>query len=196
AVTVCTGCCLTLCLPTGLVLDSDGVYGCCLPTGLVLDGGSDSVYGVLFIKEVLPGSVALLEGSLRPLDLVHYINGAPTLDLTLNESCRLLEISLRELTIKATRDGKPVSPGQKSISFLNNNVSPEVSTSLNDYVLGADHRETEAFSTLCPPEVTTPALFKSTTFLLLDRLTTLALHVTIATQLQALTHISIALTVL
>ncbi|XP_036792711.1 tyrosine-protein phosphatase non-receptor type 13 isoform X3 [Oncorhynchus mykiss] len=120
--------------------------------GLVLDGGSDSVYGVLFIKEVLPGSVALLEGSLRPLDLVHYINGAPTLDLTLNESCRLLEISLRELTIKATRDGKPVSPGQKSISFLNNNVSPEVSTSLNDYVLGADHRETEAFSTLCPPE--------------------------------------------
>ncbi|XP_064863694.1 tyrosine-protein phosphatase non-receptor type 13 isoform X3 [Oncorhynchus nerka] len=120
--------------------------------GLVLDGGSDSVYGVLFIKEVLPGSVALLEGSLRPLDLVHYINGAPTLDLTLNESCRLLEISLRELTIKATRDGKPVSPGQKSISFLNNNVSPEVSTSLNDYVLGADHGETEAFSTLCPPE--------------------------------------------
>uniref|UniRef100_A0A673Y2H1 Tyrosine-protein phosphatase non-receptor type 20 n=1 Tax=Salmo trutta TaxID=8032 RepID=A0A673Y2H1_SALTR len=54
--------------------------------GLVLDGGSDSVYGVLFIKEVLPGSAALLEGSLRPLDLVHFINGAPTLDLTLNES--------------------------------------------------------------------------------------------------------------
>ncbi|KAM9539338.1 tyrosine-protein phosphatase non-receptor type 13 isoform 3-T3 [Salvelinus alpinus] len=120
--------------------------------GLVLDGGSDSVYGVLFIKEVLPGSAALLDGSLRPLDLVHYINGAPTLDLTLNESCRLLEISLRELTIKATRDGKPVSPGQKSISFLNNNVSPEVSTSLNEYVYGADHRETEAFSALCPPE--------------------------------------------
>ncbi|XP_055720543.1 tyrosine-protein phosphatase non-receptor type 13 isoform X4 [Salvelinus fontinalis] len=120
--------------------------------GLVLDGGSDSVYGVLFIKEVLPGSAALLDGSLRPLDLVHYINGAPTLDLTLNESCRLLEISLRELTIKATRDGKPVSPGQKSISFLNNNISPEVSTSLNDYVYGADHRETEAFSALCPPE--------------------------------------------
>uniref|UniRef100_A0AAZ3R182 Tyrosine-protein phosphatase non-receptor type 20 n=1 Tax=Oncorhynchus tshawytscha TaxID=74940 RepID=A0AAZ3R182_ONCTS len=115
--------------------------------GLVLDGGSDSVYRVLFIKEVLPGSVALLEGSLRPLDLVHYINGAPTLDLTLNESCRLLEISLRELTIKATRDGKPVSPGQKSISFLNNNVSPEVSTSLN-----GEYLETEAFSTLCPPE--------------------------------------------
>uniref|UniRef100_A0A6Q2XZI0 Protein tyrosine phosphatase non-receptor type 13 n=1 Tax=Esox lucius TaxID=8010 RepID=A0A6Q2XZI0_ESOLU len=71
--------------------------------GLVLDGGRGSVYGVLFIKEILPGSAALLEGSLRPLDLVHYINGAPTLDLTLNECCRLLEISLRNLTIKATR---------------------------------------------------------------------------------------------
>uniref|UniRef100_A0A6Q2YTQ8 Tyrosine-protein phosphatase non-receptor type 20 n=1 Tax=Esox lucius TaxID=8010 RepID=A0A6Q2YTQ8_ESOLU len=99
--------------------------------GLVLDGGRGSVYGVLFIKEILPGSAALLEGSLRPLDLVHYINGAPTLDLTLNECCRLLEISLRNLTIKATRDGKPVYPGQKSISFLNNNINPKVSTSMN-----------------------------------------------------------------
>uniref|UniRef100_A0A6Q2XAS1 Protein tyrosine phosphatase non-receptor type 13 n=1 Tax=Esox lucius TaxID=8010 RepID=A0A6Q2XAS1_ESOLU len=75
--------------------------------GLVLDGGRGSVYGVLFIKEILPGSAALLEGSLRPLDLVHYINGAPTLDLTLNECCRLLEISLRNLTIKATRTEQP-----------------------------------------------------------------------------------------
>ncbi|KAL0965911.1 hypothetical protein UPYG_G00287730 [Umbra pygmaea] len=112
--------------------------------GLVLDGGRDSVYGVLFIKEVLPGSAALLEGSLRPLDLVHYINGAPTLDLTLNESCRLLEMSLQNLTIKATRDWKPVYPGQKSISFL--------STSMNGYLHGADCREKEALSTVCPLE--------------------------------------------
>uniref|UniRef100_A0A3P8YXX4 Tyrosine-protein phosphatase non-receptor type 20 n=1 Tax=Esox lucius TaxID=8010 RepID=A0A3P8YXX4_ESOLU len=120
--------------------------------GLVLDGGRGSVYGVLFIKEILPGSAALLEGSLRPLDLVHYINGAPTLDLTLNECCRLLEISLRNLTIKATRDGKPVYPGQKSISFLNNNINPKVSTSMNGYLHRADHRETEAFSAVCPLE--------------------------------------------
>uniref|UniRef100_A0A8C7MN50 Tyrosine-protein phosphatase non-receptor type 20 n=1 Tax=Oncorhynchus kisutch TaxID=8019 RepID=A0A8C7MN50_ONCKI len=96
--------------------------------GLVLDGGSDSVYGVLFIKEVLPGSVALLEGSLRPLDLVHYINGAPTLDLTLNESCRLLEISLRELTIKATRPARvPQGPHQVNTSLMyHKHISQEI----------------------------------------------------------------------
>ncbi|KAJ3605309.1 hypothetical protein NHX12_027358 [Muraenolepis orangiensis] len=90
--------------------------------GLVLDGGSDSPYGVLFVRDVLPGSLASAEGSLRPLDLVHYINGAPTQELTLGESRRLLELSLGDLALKATRDGKPVSPGlQKTVSFLNNN---------------------------------------------------------------------------
>ena len=71
--------------------------------GLVLDGGSDSVYGVLFVKEIMPGSVASEVGSLKPLDLIHYINGAPTQDLTLSESTRLLELSLNDLTLKATR---------------------------------------------------------------------------------------------
>ena len=69
----------------------------------MLDGGSDSVYDVLFVKDILPGSMAFKEGSLRPLDLIHYINGAPTQDLTLSESTRLLELSLDNLTLKATR---------------------------------------------------------------------------------------------
>uniref|UniRef100_A0A672Z2N5 Protein tyrosine phosphatase non-receptor type 13 n=1 Tax=Sphaeramia orbicularis TaxID=375764 RepID=A0A672Z2N5_9TELE len=73
------------------------------PLGLVLDGGSDSVYGVLFVKDVSPGSLASEEGSLRPLDLIHYINGAPTQDLTLSENTRLLGLSLDDLTLKATR---------------------------------------------------------------------------------------------
>lgn len=72
-------------------------------SGLVLEGGSDSLLGLLYVKEVTPGSVAASEGSLRPLDLIHFINGAPTHDLTLNESRRLLELSLRNLTLKATR---------------------------------------------------------------------------------------------
>lgn len=75
---------------------------CCCP-GLVLDGGSDSLYRVLFIRDVLPGSVAFREGSLKPLDLIHYINGAPTQELTLSENTRLLELSLDNLTLKATR---------------------------------------------------------------------------------------------
>uniref|UniRef100_A0A8C5BXC5 Protein tyrosine phosphatase non-receptor type 13 n=1 Tax=Gadus morhua TaxID=8049 RepID=A0A8C5BXC5_GADMO len=71
--------------------------------GLVLDGGCDSPYGVLFVKELLPGSLAASEGSLRPLDLVHYINGAPVQELTLSESRRLMELKPSELTLKATR---------------------------------------------------------------------------------------------
>ncbi|KAM4634950.1 tyrosine-protein phosphatase non-receptor type 13 isoform 3-T4 [Polymixia lowei] len=120
--------------------------------GLVLDGGSDSAYGVLFVKDILPGTLASEEGSLRPLDLIHYISGAPTLDLTLSESTRLLELSLDDLTLKATRDGKPVFPGQKSVSFLNNNISPKVSTSMNGYLKGDGQKDTECLSTLCPLE--------------------------------------------
>uniref|UniRef100_A0AAX7U633 Tyrosine-protein phosphatase non-receptor type 20 n=1 Tax=Astatotilapia calliptera TaxID=8154 RepID=A0AAX7U633_ASTCA len=74
------------------------------PLGLVLDGGSDSLYGILYVKDILPGSLASKEGSLMPLDLIHYINGAPTQDLTLSESTRLLEHSPSELTLKATRE--------------------------------------------------------------------------------------------
>uniref|UniRef100_A0A8C1ZPB0 Tyrosine-protein phosphatase non-receptor type 20 n=1 Tax=Cyprinus carpio TaxID=7962 RepID=A0A8C1ZPB0_CYPCA len=70
--------------------------------GLVLDGGSDSGLGVLYVKDIIPGSVASAEGSLRHLDIIHYINGAPTQDLTLSESRRLLQLSLRNLSLKAT----------------------------------------------------------------------------------------------
>ncbi|XP_072310859.1 tyrosine-protein phosphatase non-receptor type 13 [Eucyclogobius newberryi] len=121
------------------------------PLGLALDGGSDSAYGVLFIKDILPGSLASEEGSLRPLDLIHYISGAPTQELTLSESNRLLELSLSELTIKATRDGKPVSTAQKSVSFLNNN-SPKVSSGINGFLKADAPRETDFFSSLCPVE--------------------------------------------
>lgn len=74
-----------------------------LSPGLVLDGGSESIYGVLFVKDILPGSAASEEGSLRPLDLIHYINGAPTQDLTLSESNRLLDLTFDNLFLKATR---------------------------------------------------------------------------------------------
>lgn len=74
-----------------------------LSPGLELDGGSDSIFGVLFVKDILPGSAAFEEGSLRPLDLIHYINGAPTQDLTLSESNRLLDLTFDNLFLKATR---------------------------------------------------------------------------------------------
>uniref|UniRef100_A0A3B5QZH6 Protein tyrosine phosphatase non-receptor type 13 n=1 Tax=Xiphophorus maculatus TaxID=8083 RepID=A0A3B5QZH6_XIPMA len=101
------------------------------PLGLVLDGGRDSIYGVLFVKDVIPGSPASKEGSLKPLDLIHYINGAPTQDLTLSESTRLLELSLNDLCLKATRDGMPVSPEHKHVTFLDN-IGSKLSSSMNE----------------------------------------------------------------
>ncbi|XP_057215875.1 tyrosine-protein phosphatase non-receptor type 13 isoform X2 [Triplophysa rosa] len=120
--------------------------------GLVLDGGSDSGLGVLYVKDIIPGSVAHAEGSLRHLDIIHYINGAPTQDLTLSESCRLLQLSLKNLTLKATRDGKPVFPGKEEISLLNNNVSPKVSQNVNGYLHSNKCDELEALSGICPAE--------------------------------------------
>lgn len=122
------------------------------PLGLVLDGGSDSRLGVLYVKDIIPGSVASAEGSLRHLDIIHYINGAPTQDLTLSESCRLLQLSLRNLSLKATRHGKPVFPGEEEISLLNNNISSKVSQSMNGYLHSNDRNELEALSGICPAE--------------------------------------------
>ncbi|XP_051959846.1 tyrosine-protein phosphatase non-receptor type 13 isoform X2 [Xyrauchen texanus] len=120
--------------------------------GLVLDGGSDSGVGVLYVKDIIPGSEASAEGSLRHLDIIHYINGAPTQYLTLSESCRLLQLSLRNLTLKATRDGKPVFPDEEEISLLNNNISSKVSQSMNGYLHSNDRNEIEALSGICPAE--------------------------------------------
>ncbi|XP_031716160.1 tyrosine-protein phosphatase non-receptor type 13 isoform X2 [Anarrhichthys ocellatus] len=134
------------------LLPDIGFKGSQEPLGLVLDGGCDSVYDVLFVKDIVLGSMAFEEGSLRPLDLIHYINGAPTQYLTLSESTRLMDLSLDDLTLKATRDGQPVSTGQKSVSFLNNNVSPKVSSSMNGFLKGEDLRDTESLAALCPLE--------------------------------------------
>ncbi|KAK3555981.1 hypothetical protein QTP86_032566 [Hemibagrus guttatus] len=118
--------------------------------GLVLEGGKDSEVGVLYVKDIVPGSIAATEGTLRKLDLIHYINGAPTNELTLSESCRLLQLKPQELTLKATRDGKPVCPDKERISILNNNVSskPNTSTALNGHI----HTNDQDLETICPPE--------------------------------------------
>ncbi|KAM4720013.1 tyrosine-protein phosphatase non-receptor type 13 isoform 2-T3 [Anableps anableps] len=122
------------------------------PLGLVLDGGRDSIYGVLFVKDVIPGSPASKEGSLKPLDLIHYINGAPTQDLTLSESIRLLELSPNDLCVKATRDGMPVSPEHKHVTFLDNSIASKLSSSMNGFLKRDDSKDTEGLVALCPAE--------------------------------------------
>uniref|UniRef100_A0A8C2J718 Protein tyrosine phosphatase non-receptor type 13 n=1 Tax=Cyprinus carpio TaxID=7962 RepID=A0A8C2J718_CYPCA len=108
--------------------------------GLVLDGGSDSGLGVLYIKDIIPGSVASAEGSLRHLDIIHYINGAPTQDLTLSESRRLLQLSLRNLSSlekgKGTEGSGDLSEDTDCDGSSLPEDSPEVqSCSLNRVVL-------------------------------------------------------------
>ncbi|XP_023816332.1 tyrosine-protein phosphatase non-receptor type 13 isoform X2 [Oryzias latipes] len=120
------------------------------PLGLVLDGGSDSMFGVLFVKDIHPGSLASKEGSLKPLDLIHYINGAPTQDLTLSESQRLLELSPKDLALKATRGGIPVYPQEKSVSFLDDNS--KIPSSINGFIKDEDSREMKELEALCPSE--------------------------------------------
>ncbi|XP_049594937.1 tyrosine-protein phosphatase non-receptor type 13 isoform X5 [Syngnathus scovelli] len=117
------------------------------PLGLVLDGGRDSAYGLVFVKDILAGSAALDEGSLRPLDVIHYINGAPTQELTLSENTRLLELSCGDLILKATRDGNPVLPG-KTVSTLGSNVRSNVSSGINGFRTTEDPMENEFFSVL------------------------------------------------
>ncbi|KAL4617322.1 tyrosine-protein phosphatase non-receptor type 13 isoform X9 [Arapaima gigas] len=121
--------------------------------GLILDGGSDSVFGVLYVKDILPGLAASAEGSLQPLDLVHYINGTATRNLTLSESCRLLELSQRDLTLKATRNGKPVTPVQNSMLFPSN-ITPKMNAPniINGYLYRGESRDSEEISGMCPSE--------------------------------------------
>uniref|UniRef100_A0A673HXZ8 Tyrosine-protein phosphatase non-receptor type 20 n=1 Tax=Sinocyclocheilus rhinocerous TaxID=307959 RepID=A0A673HXZ8_9TELE len=123
--------------------------------GLVLDGGSDSGLGVLYIKDIIPGSVASAEGSLRHLDIIHYINGAPTQDLTLSESRRLLQLSLRNLSLKATRFVLSKSP-----SLLSALQSSSGQLDEDEITWGSDELPMENISSKFTEELTSLPLVK------------------------------------
>uniref|UniRef100_A0A670K8L7 Tyrosine-protein phosphatase non-receptor type 13 n=1 Tax=Podarcis muralis TaxID=64176 RepID=A0A670K8L7_PODMU len=81
--------------------------------GISLAGGHDSLYQVLYISDITPKSAAAVEGTLRALDVIHYINGISTQGMTLKEAKRTLEMSLPTVVLKGTRDGHPVFPRSK-----------------------------------------------------------------------------------
>ncbi|XP_028932510.1 tyrosine-protein phosphatase non-receptor type 13 isoform X7 [Ornithorhynchus anatinus] len=83
--------------------------------GLSLSGGYNSLCQLLYIRDIKPGSAAASEGTLRPLDVVHYINGTSTEGMTLKEATRVLATSLPSVVLKATRDGHPVVPTAKRL---------------------------------------------------------------------------------
>ncbi|KAG8134361.1 hypothetical protein E2320_007483 [Naja naja] len=86
--------------------------------GISLAGGHDSLYQVLYISDISPKSAAALEGTLRILDIIHYINGISSQGLSLKEAKRALEIALPNVILKATRDGHPVFPKAKEHEFI------------------------------------------------------------------------------
>lgn len=99
----------------------------------------------------------------------------------LSQRCFLNWILLKQfflLFLLTQRDGRPVYPGQKSVSFLNNNIGPKVSSSINGtchiikvsavcfielitpmyfsdegFLKGEDPKDAECLAALCPLEV-------------------------------------------
>uniref|UniRef100_A0A8C4SMY3 Tyrosine-protein phosphatase non-receptor type 20 n=2 Tax=Erpetoichthys calabaricus TaxID=27687 RepID=A0A8C4SMY3_ERPCA len=114
--------------------------------GLTLGGGSDSPYKVVYVADIRPGSPASMEGSLKHLDIIHFINGVSTQGLTLSESNRLLELSYSTVILKVTRDGQPVIPVKKTLMSLNNNLCTQVNGSsiMNGCRNNGENRESQA----------------------------------------------------
>lgn len=83
--------------------------------GLSLSGGPNSPSQVVYVEDIKPGSVADQQGTLRPLDIIHYINGESTSNMTLEEVKRHLESALPVVVLKATREGNPVVPNNKNL---------------------------------------------------------------------------------
>ncbi|KAM8939670.1 tyrosine-protein phosphatase non-receptor type 13 [Pelodytes ibericus] len=115
--------------------------------GLCLSGGPDSLSQVIYIESIKTGSMADQEGSLRPLDILHYINGNSTLNMTLDEAERALDSPLSTVTLKATRDGNPVIAVNRDI-VNSRTVSPK----LNGYPCGERLRRVDDISDVYSPE--------------------------------------------
>ncbi|XP_015195598.2 tyrosine-protein phosphatase non-receptor type 13 isoform X2 [Lepisosteus oculatus] len=121
--------------------------------GLVLGGGSESPYKVLYVADIIPGSVVSVQTCLRQLDLIHYINGTLTQNLSLMEAKSLLELSKPNIILKATRDGRPLAPGTKRLVSLNNlSLKLNGSSGVNGYLHGDESNESELYTSLSPSE--------------------------------------------
>ncbi|XP_038625082.1 tyrosine-protein phosphatase non-receptor type 13 isoform X1 [Tachyglossus aculeatus] len=116
--------------------------------GLSLSGGHNSLCQVLYIRDIKPGSAAASEGTLRPLDVIHYINGTSTQGMTLKEATKVLAMSLPSVVLKATRDGHPVVPTAKRV----HNSSPRSATA-NAHLHGDHCGKAEVTPNSSLPEV-------------------------------------------
>ncbi|XP_068089583.1 tyrosine-protein phosphatase non-receptor type 13 isoform X2 [Hyperolius riggenbachi] len=112
--------------------------------GLSLSGGPNCPSQVIYIDSIKPGSVADQEGSLKPLDIIHYINGESSLNMTLDEAKRALEAAHPVVVLKVTRDGNPVV--QRNKNHSNTKIK------VNGYPGGERFRRIEDNSDVYPTE--------------------------------------------
>ncbi|XP_075140709.1 tyrosine-protein phosphatase non-receptor type 13 isoform X2 [Leptodactylus fuscus] len=115
--------------------------------GLCLSGGPNSPSQVIYVEDIKPGSVTDQEGTLRPLDIIHYINGESTSNMTLEEVKHTLESARPMVILKATREGNPVVPNNKN---LNSGLKPK---QINGYLSGEHLKHIKDNADVYAPEV-------------------------------------------
>ncbi|XP_042324384.1 tyrosine-protein phosphatase non-receptor type 13 [Sceloporus undulatus] len=116
--------------------------------GISLAGGYDSLYQVAYINDISPKSAADMEGTLRILDVIHYINGFSTQGMSLKEAKRMLEMSLPTVILKGTRDGHPVFPKTKDPDSCSLN-----SIKHNGHFHGKTYGKSETGYDVCVPKI-------------------------------------------
>uniref|UniRef100_A0A087XFE2 Uncharacterized protein n=1 Tax=Poecilia formosa TaxID=48698 RepID=A0A087XFE2_POEFO len=86
--------------------------------GIKLTGGIGSKWQGIYCLEVVPGSPASEEGSVKPNDKILYICGRCTLGMTLEDAVKACEIAPRKVKLKIIREDQPVTPKAKKLSRL------------------------------------------------------------------------------
>ncbi|XP_007546118.1 tyrosine-protein phosphatase non-receptor type 13 isoform X1 [Poecilia formosa] len=81
--------------------------------GIKLTGGIGSKWQGIYCLEVVPGSPASEEGSVKPNDKILYICGRCTLGMTLEDAVKACEIAPRKVKLKIIREDQPVTPKAK-----------------------------------------------------------------------------------
>ncbi|KAF3708267.1 FERM and PDZ domain-containing protein 2 [Channa argus] len=81
--------------------------------GIKLTGGIGSKWQGIYCQEVVPGSPASEEGSVRPNDKILYICGRCTLGMTLEDAVKACEIAPRKVKLKIIREDQRVTPKAK-----------------------------------------------------------------------------------
>lgn len=85
-----------------LLLGEDTVL-CVFSAGIKLTGGIGSKWQGIYCLEVVPGSPASEEGTVKPNDKILYISGRCTLGMTLEDAVKACEVAPRKVKLKIIR---------------------------------------------------------------------------------------------